>query len=410
MKNQDGGMSICEGSAGEGVSRLLDSNRGEKLVVPRETSGNVLEVAAIDLEAGVQTIPKIVKGMCEDMLRVGIDSCVPRGLTLTQDKLEVGHLYPLLQEHRFCRCLLELTIVLLDHTTPDTALYFTAFIIGRPSSEEVAEVTVFRCPFTTKASRVRFLAGSLADFRKWESRRTMPLVGGLTRGFPAPSPCRWNPSLFRTHLASPSSALKTSKESPKSLHSIPLLTRRSAETTLVYKRFVGCTSMIGYEYLHEMRNPSEMRQQDAGSDCEKIPRRKIPHHSTGIILQLLAEDSRCVCGRERSKRRFIARFCELEGKWPLLMGVATQICTCYHRLKMRYTAYSSSAHVPTLTYPNRTHLSKSHGQQFDSKSVKKPGINYTALVRADIKGGMDPPRTISRRARESDTGDTNTHA
>ncbi|KAJ8884155.1 hypothetical protein PR048_016012 [Dryococelus australis] len=40
----------------------------------------VLEVAAIDLEAGVQMTPKIVKGTGEDMLRDGIDSCDNVGL------------------------------------------------------------------------------------------------------------------------------------------------------------------------------------------------------------------------------------------------------------------------------------------------------------------------------------------
>ncbi|KAJ8868376.1 hypothetical protein PR048_029892 [Dryococelus australis] len=48
------------------------------------TCGNraddVLEVAAIDLEAGVQTTPKVVKGTGEDMLRDGIDSCDKVGL------------------------------------------------------------------------------------------------------------------------------------------------------------------------------------------------------------------------------------------------------------------------------------------------------------------------------------------
>ncbi|KAJ8886795.1 hypothetical protein PR048_013007 [Dryococelus australis] len=36
----------------------------------------------------------------------------------------------------------------------------------------------------TNGNRVRFLAGSLPDFRAWEFCRTMPLVGGFSRGFP----------------------------------------------------------------------------------------------------------------------------------------------------------------------------------------------------------------------------------
>ncbi|KAJ8872780.1 hypothetical protein PR048_026396 [Dryococelus australis] len=45
-----------------------------------EMQSSVLEVAAIDLEAGVQTTPKVVKGTGEDMLQDGIDSCDNAGL------------------------------------------------------------------------------------------------------------------------------------------------------------------------------------------------------------------------------------------------------------------------------------------------------------------------------------------
>ncbi|KAJ8882624.1 hypothetical protein PR048_014436 [Dryococelus australis] len=38
------------------------------------------------------------------------------------------------------------------------------------------------CLPPTKANRVQSLVGSLQDFRKWESCRTMPLVGGSSRG------------------------------------------------------------------------------------------------------------------------------------------------------------------------------------------------------------------------------------
>ncbi|KAJ8891405.1 hypothetical protein PR048_010921 [Dryococelus australis] len=62
---------------------------------------------------------------------------------------------------------------------------------------------------STKAIRVRFPAGSLLDFRKWEPRRTMPLVGGFSRG----SPVSLTPShrtLLHSLPAPPSSALNTS--------------------------------------------------------------------------------------------------------------------------------------------------------------------------------------------------------
>ncbi|KAJ8883600.1 hypothetical protein PR048_015444 [Dryococelus australis] len=52
----------------------------------------------------------------------------------------------------------------------------------------------------TQANRARLPAGSLQDFRMWESCRTMPLVGWYSRGSPA---------LLHTHVVSPTSALKT---------------------------------------------------------------------------------------------------------------------------------------------------------------------------------------------------------
>ncbi|KAJ8895195.1 hypothetical protein PR048_000520 [Dryococelus australis] len=55
-------------------------------------------------------------------------------------------------------------------------------------------------------------AGSLPDLRKWESCRTMPLVGRFSRGrFSFPRPCI--PVLLHPHLFSSSSALKTSSGS-----------------------------------------------------------------------------------------------------------------------------------------------------------------------------------------------------
>ncbi|KAJ8881404.1 hypothetical protein PR048_017885 [Dryococelus australis] len=65
----------------------------------------------------------------------------------------------------------------------------------------------------TKANGVLFPmewegAGSLLDFRMWELCRTMPLVGGFSRGSPV-SPDLAFRRRSNTHLASPSSALKT---------------------------------------------------------------------------------------------------------------------------------------------------------------------------------------------------------
>ncbi|KAJ8880929.1 hypothetical protein PR048_017402, partial [Dryococelus australis] len=59
-----------------------------------------------------------------------------------------------------------------------------------------------------QANLVRFPAESLPDFRMWGSCRTMPLVDGFPRGLPV-SPRPFIPTLLHSHLASPSSALKT---------------------------------------------------------------------------------------------------------------------------------------------------------------------------------------------------------
>ncbi|KAJ8882079.1 hypothetical protein PR048_018567 [Dryococelus australis] len=61
--------------------------------------------------------------------------------------------------------------------------------IGRPSSMHAACIqhaqTIFFTWFSTKANRVQSLARK-PDFLKWESCRTMPLVGGFSRGSTVP--------------------------------------------------------------------------------------------------------------------------------------------------------------------------------------------------------------------------------
>ncbi|KAJ8887545.1 hypothetical protein PR048_013761 [Dryococelus australis] len=55
-----------------------------------------------------------------------------------------------------------------------------------------------------KAKRVRFPAGSIPDFRMWESCRTILLVSGFSQGSPV------SPALaLHIHLTSPSTALRT---------------------------------------------------------------------------------------------------------------------------------------------------------------------------------------------------------
>ncbi|KAJ8869147.1 hypothetical protein PR048_030715 [Dryococelus australis] len=65
------------------------------------------------------------------------------------------------------------------------------------------------CSSFTKANRVQSPAGPLPDLRKWESCRTMTLVGGFLKGSPV-SPVLPFRRKLHTHLNSLSSALKTS--------------------------------------------------------------------------------------------------------------------------------------------------------------------------------------------------------
>ncbi|KAJ8866351.1 hypothetical protein PR048_032194 [Dryococelus australis] len=56
---------------------------------------------------------------------------------------------------------------------------------------------------STEVNRVQSQAESFPDFHKWETCRTMPLVGGFSRGSPVSG-------LLHSHLISPSPALTTS--------------------------------------------------------------------------------------------------------------------------------------------------------------------------------------------------------
>ncbi|KAJ8881964.1 hypothetical protein PR048_018452 [Dryococelus australis] len=71
---------------------------------------------------------------------------------------------------------------------------------GTAAAERVA------CSPPTKANRVQSLAGSLPDLRWWESCRTMPLVGGFSRGSPVPPPFHSGAAPYSPQ----SSAFKTS--------------------------------------------------------------------------------------------------------------------------------------------------------------------------------------------------------
>ncbi|KAJ8889580.1 hypothetical protein PR048_009080 [Dryococelus australis] len=79
----------------------------------------------------------------------------------------------------------------------------------------------------TLANRVRFPAGSFPDLRAYGSCLTTPQVGGFPQGSPV-SPRNCIPVLLHAHLASPSSALKTSKLR-KSLSNISTLSTLNTE-------------------------------------------------------------------------------------------------------------------------------------------------------------------------------------
>ncbi|KAJ8879072.1 hypothetical protein PR048_019678 [Dryococelus australis] len=65
------------------------------------------------------------------------------------------------------------------------------------------------CSPPSEVHRVQSPAGSLPDFRKWVSGRTIPLVGAFFSAISDfPRPC--TPALLHSHLISPSSALETS--------------------------------------------------------------------------------------------------------------------------------------------------------------------------------------------------------
>ncbi|KAJ8894977.1 hypothetical protein PR048_000285 [Dryococelus australis] len=83
------------------------------------------------------------------------------------------------------------------------SLAFKALVLrGSAVAERLA------CPRPTKANQAQFLVGSLPDFRMWESCRTMPLVGGFSRGSLVSPALSFRPAPYSPQTTS--SALKTS--------------------------------------------------------------------------------------------------------------------------------------------------------------------------------------------------------
>ncbi|KAJ8874562.1 hypothetical protein PR048_025425 [Dryococelus australis] len=124
-------------------------------------------------------------------------------------------------------------------------------------------------PPPTKANRAQSPARS-PDFRKWESCRTMPLVGGFSRGSPvSPSPSFRHRSIFTS--ITPASALKTSllraaqisSLHPERMkyHSIALTTHRSMRrlTNLSLAIYILCLLFLSMLCCKTSRRPESRR-------------------------------------------------------------------------------------------------------------------------------------------------------
>ncbi|KAJ8877942.1 hypothetical protein PR048_022402, partial [Dryococelus australis] len=80
------------------------------------------------------------------------------------------------------------------------------------------------CSPAAKANRVQSLAGSLPDFRKRESCRTIPLVGGFSRGSPVSPALSFRRCSVLTSLHPHRLSRPRCYEPPESLHSLTLPT------------------------------------------------------------------------------------------------------------------------------------------------------------------------------------------
>ncbi|KAJ8871310.1 hypothetical protein PR048_027627 [Dryococelus australis] len=114
------------------------------------------------------------------------------------------------------------------------------------------------------------------DFRMWETCRTMPLVGGFSRGSPV-RPCLFVPALLQTHLASPLSPPKTTTLRAAQIssltHSLTLDTRPK------YKEAVTNRS-AGEERVLE---PAVKRRKSASRPDTRPPRRAASRVSAPIV-------------------------------------------------------------------------------------------------------------------------------
>ncbi|KAJ8877305.1 hypothetical protein PR048_021759 [Dryococelus australis] len=171
-------MSIGEGSGGEGVSRLLETNRGKqyggrgsnkmasgrlRLRLPNplsQTSSNSTTNLIIGTKRNVQNAS------------ISMNTCINPPL-----RRQPGALMNL-GKHPDCSA-----------TRHNTAT-------------EGAHIVHWCCLHNSLhlANRIRFTAGSAPNFRAWESCRTMPLVSGFSRDLPFPPPLHYGAAPYSSHF------------------------------------------------------------------------------------------------------------------------------------------------------------------------------------------------------------------
>ncbi|KAJ8882046.1 hypothetical protein PR048_018534 [Dryococelus australis] len=157
------------------------------------------------------------------------------------------------------------------------------------------------CSPPTKANRVQSAAGSLPDFRKWESCRTIPLVGGLFSGISRFSP-PFHSGAAPHSSQSPTSALKTS---PKSFHSRTFPISRivvapvQASQSRIHSRhcrlLIDCRDQykidvkhvyteidfaIGWQFIRHELDDSEPIADLQGNNCQRLAGQSLFKHSS----------------------------------------------------------------------------------------------------------------------------------
>ncbi|KAJ8873336.1 hypothetical protein PR048_026970 [Dryococelus australis] len=102
----------------------------------------------------------------------------------------------------------------------------------------------------TKANRVQSPTGS-PDFRKWESYRMMPLIGGSSRGSPV-SPRPFIPTLLRIHFNHPHQLSKCRSRVSETKRSHHMLSRHRGDVVWPFLRCLRADSLIGCARLLEI--------------------------------------------------------------------------------------------------------------------------------------------------------------